>query len=387
MIINADLHIHSPYTKKTQDKIDFNQLSINAEKKGLHLLSTGDCLHPQWIKHINQLEAIDEGTFRCNNTYFVLSTEIQSSDHVHHLLFFPDLTSLYDFRQQIIPFCLDLTQCGRPSIKLSSEDLAIKAINTSAFIGPSHIFDPFSGLYSQYKTLSDCYGSASSHIFFAELGLGIDSYHADILKELHPLTFITNPDTHNPHPIRLGREFTQFQVKKITCKNLLEAFQRKNNNKSVLNAGIPPEEGKYYQTGCIKCLRSYSLKDAKKRSYKCKCGGRIKKGMKEKILEKATTKQAHYPYHRPLYLSLLPLHEIISKVLQEKNPFTEQVENCWSNLVSTFGNEIHIMLETPIEDIKKVADPSIADAINIFRMATFSYKEGRGGSYGKLYLK
>ena len=72
MIINADLHIHSPYTKKTHEEINFNLLATNAEKKGLHLLSTGDCLHPQWIKHINQLEPVDEGTFRTAAIQMVL---------------------------------------------------------------------------------------------------------------------------------------------------------------------------------------------------------------------------------------------------------------------------------------------------------------------------
>jgi uncharacterized protein (TIGR00375 family) len=386
MIINADLHIHSPFTKKSKGKIDFELLAKNAEKKGLHILSTGDCLHPGWLKNIIQLEPIDLGTFQCYNTNFVLSTEIQSNDNVHHLLYFPDLTSLYDFREHITCCSTDLKLNGRPYVDVSSEKLANIAIDTSALIGPSHIFDLFSGLYSHYNTLADCYGSAVSEIYFAELGLGIDSYHADFLKELHPLTFITNSDTHNPHPIRLGREFTQFQVKKPTCKYLFQAIKRKQHHRPVLNAGIPPEEGKYYQTGCIKCQKSYSIKEAKKRKWKCRCGGVIKKGMKEKILEKSTSKQLHYPYHRPRYLSILPLHEIITRVLQEKNPFTENVESCWNALVSTFGNEIHVMLETPINDIEKVTNQSIAEAIKVFRLATFSYKEGRGGSYGTLYL-
>lgn len=388
MIINADLHIHSPYSKQGYTNHDFNMLSQNAEKKGLHFLSTGDCLHHKWLKSITHLTPLDEGTFQCKNTHFILSTEIETNDKVHHILFFPDITSLYDFKEQIKTYSNDFQLHARPNIQTTSEQLAHIAIDASALIGPSHIFDPFTGLYTYYDSLSDCYGSASKDIEFVELGLGLDTYHADKLKELHHLTYLTNSDTHNPHPIRLGREFTQFQVKKPTSKFLIQAIKRKNNNKPVLNAGFPPEEGKYYQTGCTNCAKPYSLSTAKKRKWTCKsCGGLIKKGIKQKIEEKATITQPHLPYHRPLYLSILPLHEIITRALNYQNPFTDTVEEIWDQLITTFGNEIHIMLETPIQDIEKVTNRAIAQAIKSFRLATFTYKKGCAGTYGTLYLE
>ncbi len=385
MIINADLHIHSPFTKKSEIESNFKLLSLNAKKKGLDFLATGDCLQPQWLKSITNLDPLDEGTFAYEDTLFVLSSEVQTEDKVHHLLYFPDVTSLYDFRENIRKFNVDFTT-GRPVIPISSEKLACIAIDASSLIGPAHIFDSFTGLYSRYEGLHDCYGSAASKIFFAELGLGVDTYHADMIKELHHLTFITNSDTHNPHPIRLGREFTQFNLKQPRSKYLFEAIKRIGQNKPVLNAGFPPEEGKYYQTGCIKCQKHYSFKQAKRRKWKCTCGGFVKKGIKERILEKSSSSQYHYPYHRPLYLSILPLHEIISRALNQKNPFVETVEQCYNHLISVFGNEIHIMLETPIKNIENTVDSEVADIIKVFRMATFDYKKGGGGSYGSLKI-
>ena len=35
MIINADLHIHSPFAKQSEIESNFKLLSLNAKKKGL----------------------------------------------------------------------------------------------------------------------------------------------------------------------------------------------------------------------------------------------------------------------------------------------------------------------------------------------------------------
>jgi uncharacterized protein (TIGR00375 family) len=385
MIINADLHIHSPFTKSGDTENNFSLLSINAKKKGLDFLATGDCLQPKWLKLITQLEPKDEGTFQNQDILFILSTEVQSKDKIHHLLYFPDLTSLYDFKDQLKRLDIDFKQ-GRPNIPISSEKLANIALDSLSIIGPSHIFDTYSGVYSKYNSLMKCYGSATSKIFFAELGLGVNTYHADLIKELHEITFLTNSDTHNPHPIRLGREFTQFKVKKPSTKYLIEAIKRKHQNKPVLNAGFPPEEGKYYQTCCTTCQKTYSCEQAKKRKWKCTCQGYIKKGIKEKIIKKSDIDQYHYPYHRPLYLSILPLHEIITQTLNQKNPFVESVEQYYEKLISIFGNELHLMLETPIKNIEHVVDRSIAHIIKDFRMATFKYNMGGGGNYGQLRI-
>jgi uncharacterized protein (TIGR00375 family) len=386
MIINADLHIHSPFTKRGAIENNFSLLSINAKKKGLDFLATGDCLQPEWLKLITQLDPIDEGTFQNQEVLFILSTEVQTQDKIHHLIYFPDLTSLYDFKDQLKGLDIDFKQ-GRPDIPISSEKLANIALDVSSIIGPSHIFDAFSGVYTRYNSLLNCYGSATSHIFFAELGLGLNTYYADLIKELHEITFLTNSDTHNPHPIRLGREFTRFKVKKPLTKYLIEAIKRKNQNKPVLNVGFPPEEGKYYQTSCTNCHKNYTYEQAQKRKWKCTCQGYIKKGIKEKIIQKSDINQYHYPYHRPLYLSFLPLYEIITQTLNQKNPFVESVEQYYEKLISIFGNELHLMLETPIKNIEQVADYSVAHIIREFRMATFKYNTGGGGNYGKLQIK
>ncbi len=382
MIVTTDLHIHSPYAKTMEHPVSFKKLSENAKIKGIDILGTGDCLHPLWFEEIKALDSIDEGTFSFNDIIFVLTSELETIDHVHHLLFFPSISSLEDFKERIIPNTEDIYHKGRPTVSLSSDLLAFYAKEVDALIGPAHIFDATTGLYSKYSSVFSCYKDMAPFISFVELGLGADTHLADTIEELHPLTFLTNSDTHNPHPLRLGREFTQFRVQHPIFSDLKKAIHRNHGNKPILNVGFPPEEGKYYASACARCHQPYLYHQARKRHWKCACGSHIKKGIKDIIQEKATYPHPQHPYHRPLYLSVLPLHEIITRTLNEQNPFTDIVTHCYQQLISTFGNEISILLDTPIEDISKVTTPAITEAINAFRNATIFFNPGGGGSYG-----
>lgn len=369
-----------------QHPVSFKQLSANATLKGLDILGTGDCLHPQWLKQINTLEQIDEGTFCFDQTIFLLTVEIETADGIHHLLFFPSITSVQDFIEQISPFSSNLHEKGRPHFTIPSRDLASLAKSVDALIGPAHLFDANNGLYSKYRTLASCYKEMTPYIAFAELGLGTNTYHADKIDELHNLTYLTNSDTHNPHPIRLGRQFTQFQITEPSFSEVKKAILRTHGNKAVLNVGFPPEEGKYFSTACTYCHKQYTYSNAEKNKWICTCGHPIKQGVNDIIQKKATYPFPQHPYHRPIYLSFLPLHEIITRTLHEQNPFTKTVSKHYNNLISTFGTEINTLLHTPIEDISKISPPSISESIQAFRNAIVYFNPGGGGSYGSVTI-
>lgn len=386
MIISADLHIHSPYTKRLDVPVSLEQFAKNASVKGLDILGTGDCLHPRWMQQIQRLQETDPGTYQFQNVKLVLTAEIETNDHIHHLLLFPDKTAVTDFRESIKTFTSNISKDGRPKLSLNSAQIAEKAKDVNALIGPAHIFDSFSGIYSHYKSLKECYQYMISTIDFVELGLAGNMYLADKIYELHDYTFLSNSDTHNPHPIRLAREFTRFSVRKPTFKELSKAIKRKNDNKPVLNVGIPPEEGKYFDTACKKCNKRYFFYQAREQQWKCDCGGIIKKGVSDLIDEKASYTPSQHPVHRPQYLSFLPLHEIITRVCHEQNPFTDRVSKQWHKLINTFGNEINVLINTSINDLSKVAPAILAEAIKSFRYATVHFHPGGGGTYGSITI-
>ena len=200
------------------------------------------------------------------------------------------------------------------------------------------------------------------------------------------MTFLSNSDCHSPHPVRLGREFNRFEVKDITFKEIKKAINRTSGNKPVLNVGLPPEEGKYHESACPSCHKHYTLEQAKLRKWRCVCGKRIKKGVKDRINEKADFQRPIHPEHRPEYLHLIPLAEIIAKAIGHNTPFTKEVSNRWNELIKNLGSEIKVLIDVEIEKIEKISPPSIVKAIKAFREKKVIIIPGGGGEYGKIKL-
>ncbi len=386
MYINADLHLHSRYSGATSDKMTIEMISREAPRKGIHVVATGDCLNGSWMKEIKQCSMLDEGTFEMNQTRFILSAELEDNKRVHHLIYFPSISAAEDFKERIRAKSKNLETDGRPNVALSGEMLAQHAQDVDALIGPAHAFTPWTSMYAYHSSLHDCYGSLTDYISFLELGLSADTNYADLIQELHRLTFLTNSDSHSPHPVRLAREFTRFSVREPTFSEIKKAILRTNGNTPVLNVGLPPQEGKYNESACISCYTHYTLDDAKRRNWKCRCGKRIKKGVRDRILEMATFKEPVHPDHRPPYLHLIPLAEIIAKALGQHTPFTQSVSKRWDELISCFGDEITVLIDADIHDIAKITAPAITEAIQAFRDNKVTIIPGGGGKYGVIEL-
>ena len=386
MIINADLHIHSHYSIATSEKMNIETLSLQAPSKGIDVMATGDCLNSGWIEEIKTCNIIDDGTFEMNGTRFILSAEIEDRHRVHHLLYFPCLSAVEEFKDKIKHFSVNIETDGRPNVHLCGEDIASIAKDFDILIGPAHAFTPWTSMYAKHSSLHDCYGQLTDYISFLELGLSADSNYADKIKELHRLTFLTNSDCHSPHPVRLAREFNRFEVNDSTFNEIKKAILRIGGNKTILNVGLPPEEGKYNESACISCYTHFTLKEAIRRQWKCSCGKKIKKGVKDRIDEQANHKKTHHPDHRPPYLHLIPLPEIITKAVGQRSPFTKTVTSRWNELISEFGTEITVLIDTNLDDISRVTTPVIAEAIRAFREKKIHIIPGGGGKYGTIQL-
>lgn len=386
MIINADLHIHSRFSGATSEKMNIKNISIEAPRKGLDVMATGDCLHDGWLKEVKSCKIIDEGTFEYNNTRFILNTEIEDNHRVHHLLYFPSLSAVESFKEKVIHKSKNIETDGRPNIAMSGDELAEIAKDVEALIGPAHAFTPWTALYAYHNSLKDCYKDLTDYISFVELGLSADSDFADKIQELHNLTFLTNSDCHSPHPVRLGREFNRLKVNEATFSEIKKAILRVGGNKPVCNIGLPPQEGKYHETACRHCYTHYTLEEAIRRRWRCRCGKQIKKGVKDRINEMADFEITQHPIHRPPYITLVPLAEIITKAIGQHNPFTKTVTKRWNELITAFENEINVLLEVDIQEIARVTAPAIAEAVQAFRENKVIIKPGGGGQYGKIEL-
>ncbi len=389
MIINADLHIHGRYSLATSKNMLPASMAPQAKLKGLDLLATGDALHQKWLNIVKEsTEESSDGIFSLKESEydadvmsedalskFILTTEVEDIKRVHHLIIFPSIEAVTNTRKKLKG---NMDSDGRPRIRMNGKEIMEIAHENGCIIGPAHAFTPWTSIYKSYDSVKDCYGEMPD---FLELGLSADSDMADTIEELQDTPFLTNSDAHSPWPHRLGREFNTIEIEKLTFIGVKDAIL---NKQIRANYGFDPRLGKYHHTACSKCYILYSIEDAIKMKMKCPCGGRIKKGVDYRIHELSKWEEPHHPPHRPPYIHILPLADIIS-ITHGKGVTTLFVQKIWKQMVLRFKDEISTLIKAPIEDIRDI-DPDVSEVIRLFRNKTLQIKPGGGGNYGEIVL-
>ncbi len=381
MKINADLHIHSKYSSGVSEWMDLNTLSVEGEKKGIGLIGTGDCLHPGWREKIEELDKERESIFTNQGMRFVLTSEVETKDRVHHLMIFPSISKTEEMYERVSRFSSNIDSDGRPRVDLTGEELALIAKETGCLFGPSHAFTPYTGIYGNHDSLNEAYGKYAKDVQFLELGLSADSSYADRISELHGLVYLSNSDAHSPYPHRLAREFNTFELEDISFKGLEQLLKGKKGE-ITRNVGLPPEEGKYNESACNSCYTHYTFKEAVARKWRCKCGGSIKKGVKDRVEQLSDVDKK--PDNRPPYIHLIPLQEIIAKSIGHSSPTTKKVDEIWRKLIDDIGDEVEVLCNSGIDEIKRLVGEDIAGLIANFREDDIEIRPGGGGEYGKI---
>ncbi|MGB9936433.1 MAG: TIGR00375 family protein [Methanobacterium sp.] len=397
MIIKSDLHIHSLYSMATSKNMVIGTIASQAKLKGLDLVGTGDAFHPEWLKIIeNSTKPSDNGIYsvkgcedeaqtrlvktienpESGKCKFILTVEVEDKNRVHHLIVLPSIESAYEIREKLPSKNIDNE--GRPRVEMKGSEIMDLIKDHDGLIGPSHAFTPWTSIYKEFDSIYDCYKDTPD---FLELGLSADTDMADRIEELKDVPFLSNSDAHSPWPHRLGREFNEIEIKELTFEAFKDAMRSK---KVVGNYGFDPRLGKYHETGCVRCYKTYTIEEARELNMRCPCGGLIKIGVKDKISDIATWDKPHHPSFRPEYTHVLPLAEIISLVYG-KGVTTVFVQKIWKELVQTFRSEIGALIYAPLEELSKT-DSKLAEVIGSFRNNTLKIQSGAGGMYGKILL-
>lgn len=378
MLFNADFHIHSCFSMASSKDMLIKNMAPKSKLKGLQLLGTGDGLHPKWLDIIEQsTTCLGDGIYEYGGMDFVLTTEVEAKSRIHHLIIIPDLEIAREMSQKLPSNNKDMD--GRPKTKLGGAELLEFAHEHDCLIGPAHAFTPWTGMYKSHDSIYDCYEKAPD---FVELGLSADTYMADTVSELKDFVFLTNSDAHSPWPHRLGREFNRIELEDISYSSIRKAIK---NRDVKANYGLVPNLGKYHMTACTKCYKLIDPLEARENKMKCSCGGTVKKGVDFRISEIADLNEPVHPDFRPEYVHLMPLAEIISSVYG-KGVTTKFVQGIWQKLVDNFTTEINVLIDAPLEEIKKI-DENISLAIESFRNNTIDVIPGGGGQYGKISFK
>ena len=375
MLVNADFHVHSCFSMASSKDMLIKNMAPKSKLKGLQLLGTGDALHPGWLDIIeNSTTYSGDGIFSACNMDFVLTTEVEGKNRIHHLIIIPDIGIARELSEKLPS--KNKNADGRPKTNYGGAELLELAHDYDCLIGPAHAFTPWTGMYKSYDSIYDCY---EKKVDFVELGLSADTFMADRVSELKEFPFLSNSDAHSPWPHRLGREFNQISLEDISYSSIKKAFNHKDIK---ANYGLIPNLGKYHMTACTKCYKLVDPAFAMENKMKCDCGGIIKKGVDFRISQIADYDEPVHPNFRPDYVHLMPLAELISTVYN-KGVTTKFVQGKWQKLVDKFKTEIDVLINVPISDIEKI-DSEISRAIKSFRDKSLDIIPGGGGKYGQI---
>lgn len=93
-----------------------------------------------------------------------------------------------------------------------------------------------------------------------------------------------------------------------------------------------------------------------------------------------------HPSHRPPYLHLIPLGEIIALALGHKSPMTAGVQRLYNSITGQ-KTEIEVLLDEDITGPDYAeAEPKVIRAIEAFRLGLVEVIAGGGGRYGQIHL-
>ncbi|MDD1721522.1 MAG: endonuclease Q family protein [Euryarchaeota archaeon] len=368
--------------------MDLPQVCAAARVKGIDVIGTGDCLYQEWLEELESNLQKRGSCYVLEGLPFILQCEVETTvgGRVHHLLLFPHFKSVYLLRELILEGGYSKLTSGRPQLKIPPEKLADLTQAVGALVGPSHAFTPWTSMYAAYEGIVDCYGKNAYHVAFLELGLSADTKMASRLAELDAYTFVSFSDAHSANLDKLGREMTRFLVQDGSFSEIDQALRSVNGRTVLLNVGLDPREGKYHLTGCRRCKTAYTLDEIivnGKLLRTCPCGGPLKIGVKDRITLLAAGSNQISRVRRPPYMHVVPLLEILKAM---KRSHALDIKQVYSELIDTFGNEIAILVDRPISDIKE-RYPRLAAIIERFRNDKIDFEfVGRGGWYGKIRL-
>ncbi|UCD20905.1 MAG: DNA helicase UvrD [archaeon] len=398
MRLISDLHVHSRFARATSNELNIPNLEKWAKVKGLGLIGTGDFTHPEWNQELKRdLKEDGTGILKTENNFpFVLQTEVSlmysqgnKGRRVHLVLLAPS----FEIVDQIIDYFAKkgrLDYDGRPIFGLNAIEVteSLKSISDQIEIIPAHIWTPWFGLLgskSGFNSFEEAFEDQVKHIYSLETGLSSDPPMNWRLSQLDKYSILSFSDLHSFWPWRIGRESTIFELPELTYKNLINAIRTKQGLAGTIE--VDPGYGKYHFDGHRFCKFSCSPQDSKKRNNTCpRCNKQLTIGVLNRVEELADREEGFKPENPKPFHSLLPLHELISLVL-ETSISTQKVWKEYNHLIMKFGNEFDILLNTPEEQLIKVVSEKITSTIIKNREGKIKVKPGYDGEYGKAMLE
>jgi len=401
----ADLHIHSRFSRATSQKMTVTEITRFARIKGLTLVGTGDFTHPKWFNELSDELTEVSGTSLYGSkkhpdspVRYMITVEVctifnvdEKSKKIHHVIFTPSLETALQISDRLKRYG-SLSVDGRPTLDMTAPQLVeeVMQVSDENEVVPAHVWTPwFSlfGAFSGFDRIEDCYQDMTKHIHALETGLSSDPPMNWRLSAHDKFTLISNSDCHSHWPWRIGREANVFELKQLTYREVVDTIRKKDPKRFKYTIETNPAYGKYHWTGHRNCNVSLPPQEAKKYGNHCPvCGRRLTRGVDQRI-EELADRPADYTPENPIgYKRLLPLSEIIKAVLGVSYPGAKKVWSIYNPLIAKFGDEYTVLMDAPKQEMEKIVDSRIAEAIVRVREEKARVIPGYDGVYGQLVI-
>jgi PHP family Zn ribbon phosphoesterase len=436
MELTVDLHAHSvfaggvqalklsPEKATTNKKKALNHLTKTNETmplKGIDLVGTGDCQFSIWTEILKEVLIEEtEGIFCLKNnfdTHFILQTEIiftspvqKNTKLVHVVFLFPSFSAVNSFRDLLDKWGVKHTKMARPFVKCESHNhvsdriYQIMEIDPLIEVIPAHIMTP-QGVFGsniRINKLSDFFGPVSEKIHIIETGLSADPQFLGLIPELDELTLVSSSDAHSSALHRMGREFTVLNIQKFDYSSIISSLR---NNKVILTAEFPPEEGRFFLTGHRGGRKKpgihgdleycYFSPQHVPRNDQCPiCNKQLTIGVFQRCIEISKAQGSERVLTEIIpkqdFVRMVPLIDILSDVMGVKTKTAKSLINEYRKIVSIIGPESKLWQISQGEIEEKLSgtiDESIIKALRLVKDGKFTfYPFGYDGEYGSLKI-
>jgi uncharacterized protein (TIGR00375 family) len=422
----ADLHIHSRYARACSPQLTPEKIDLWCRIKGVGLVNCADFTHPKWFAEIKEkLEPEGNGLYRLKpnlrlkdprfkekkiaDVHFIIGTEVAciyshagATRRVHHCLYAPSLEAAEKINQKLASRGCKLAGDGRPILGLSSQNLLeiILEADVKSVLIPAHIWTPWFAIFgskSGYNSVTECFESLSKHIFALETGLSSDPAMNWRLSEIDNYALVSHSDAHSLPNI--GREADIFEGEEISYDNIIQAI-RYASPKSVAagkDKKLPlrfagtveffPDEGRYHYDGHRDCKVSLEPSETLKYKGVCPvCKRPLTIGVLNRVNELADRPVGFKPNGVLPFTSLIELDKVIAQAQGVKGRQTKAVEAEYWDLVSAGGGEAFTLVDLLPDELKKVTNERVIEAIKRLREGRVNIEAGYDGVYGVINI-
>ena len=411
-----DLHIHSKYSRACSPNLTLANIDAACRVKGVDIIATGDFTYPAWFSEIgDQLSEIPSassfgsaqdrsgqaGLYKLktaddDGVKFILSTELaliyKSGDRarrIHLVVHAPNIKAVQELND-FLDKKYNIRSDGRPILGMSAVELfkLCLSIHPQFLIYPAHIWTPWFSVFgskSGFDKLEECFGKYTNQVYALETGLSSDPEMNWRVSALDRLAIISNSDAHSL--TNIAREANLFELENISYDEIFQAIKNKDLSKVKGTIEFYPEEGMYHYDGHRECGVVMSPAESRKKKGICPvCKKPLTIGVAARVEELADRPEGFMPEQKAGFIKLVELDKIIAEALGVKSRHSKQVAAEYNRMIKSIGNELSILLDTDIGEIKKATSPEIAEGIRRVRAGELSIKPGFDGQYGQISI-